>query len=355
MASSDRPRQRMPPSEPRDGQPARVLVADDDRIARELLVSVLRGAGHLVEAVADGQEAVDRAAQGGFDLVLLDVVMPRMSGIEACRILKGLASDAFLPVILVTVRTDPASRVDGLKIGADDYVAKPFDELELVARVEAVLRMKRLHDHVTSERDRLARLSVRDELTGLYNYRYLNTRLAEEHKRAEQHYEPFACLLIDIDQLRVLNETGGRRAGDLAIVAVAQAIQRAVSELDVIARYGGEEFLVILPGTHFAGATSRAERIWRDVGALRVELEGRVHALTVSVGVALYPARDVRTRDALLRAAESALQQAKREGGNRLSVHQQHGQAPPRAVGVDALAPTSPRTAAELVELARKS
>jgi diguanylate cyclase (GGDEF)-like protein len=327
--------------------PARVLIADDDRLARELLASVLRGAGHTVEVASDGQEAVDRAAQGGFDLVLLDVVMPRMSGLEACRILKGLSAETLLPVILVTVKTDTASRVDGLKIGADDYVCKPYDAPELLARVEAMLRIKRLHDHIAAERARLAKLSSRDELTGLYNYRYLSTRLGEEHRRAERNYEPFACLLVDIDRLRTVNEASGRRGGDQVIVAVAQTIQRAVRDVDFVARYGGEEFLVILPGTHLAGATSAAELIWRGAGALRIELDGRTHAPTVSVGVALYPSRDVRTRDSLLRAAESALQQAKRDGGNRVSIHQQHGLVLSPALGAGALAATIQRASGE--------
>jgi diguanylate cyclase (GGDEF)-like protein len=331
----------------RDVVPARVLVADDDRITRELLASVLRGAGHTVEVVSDGQEAIDRAARGGFDLALLDVVMPRMSGLEACRILKGLTTETFLPVILVTVKTDTASRVDGLKIGADDYVCKPFDTPELLARIEAMLRIKRLHDHVASARERLAKLSIYDELTGLYNYRFLNTRLSEEHKRAERNYEPFACLLVDIDQLRAVNEASGRRAGDLVIVAVARAIQRALRDTDVVARYGGEEFLAILPGTHFAGATSAAEQVWRNVSAVRVEVDGRVHAPTVSVGVALYPSRDVRTKDALVRAAESALQQAKRDGGNRIAIVQQPGLVLSPALGAGSLAATIQRAAGE--------
>ena len=128
-------------------------MADDDRITRELLASMLGGRGFEVETVEDGQAAVERVGRGGVDLVLLDILMPRLTGLEACRLLKGMTADSFLPVVLVTVKTDTASRVEGLKIGADDYVCKPFDEDELVARVEAMLRIKRLHDHVVDARD----------------------------------------------------------------------------------------------------------------------------------------------------------------------------------------------------------
>jgi diguanylate cyclase (GGDEF)-like protein len=345
-------------------------VADDDRLSRELLAGILRNAGHSVDAVEDGQEAVERVAQGGVDLVLLDVVMPRLSGLEACRLLKGMTQQTFLPILLVTVKTDTASRVEGLRIGADDYVCKPFEEAELVARVASMLRIKRLHDQVTVQKARFEKLSVHDELTGLYNFRYLHTRLNEEFKRAERYHEPFACALIDIDQLRAVNDLGGRAAGDAAIRRVAEAIKKCVREVDVVARYGGEEFLVVLPSTHFAGSVVVAERIWREVGSRPFEYESAAPApatpekrprpssdpprrpswataeegrrsepaatvdprwaegpreLAISIGLALYPSRDVLRKDALLRAAEAALAQAKREGGNRICVFQQQG------------------------------
>jgi diguanylate cyclase (GGDEF)-like protein len=359
---SDRPRAR-PSSDAADLRPGRIVVADDDRIAREMLAAILRSAGHVVETVEDGQEAVERASQGGVELVLLDIVMPRLSGLEACRLLKGLTVEGFLPVVLVTVKTDTASRVEGLKIGADDYVCKPFEEQELLARIAAMLRIKRLHDHVASQRAKLEQLSVHDELTGLYNYRYLHSRLAEEFKRAERYHEPFSCLLVDIDGLKTTNDRGGRGVGDAVIRAVAESIRRCVREVDVVARYGGEEFLVVLPSTHFAGSVTVAERIWREVTDKPVEVDGRSHPASVSVGVALYPSRDVRTKDALLRAADAALAQAKREGGNKICVFQQQGYIYSPALGAGAAAAgsrterdavTSQRLRGEPVEPAAK-
>ena len=351
----------MSDSEPRISEPpasagtrsligSTILVADDERLTREHLASLLRGSGYLVETFADGQALIERVGKGPRDLVLLDVMMPRLSGLEACRIIKGISGDAFLPVVLLTVRSDTQSRVDGLRIGADDYVAKPFDERELLARVEAMLRIKKLHDHVTRARSKLEQLSVHDELTGLYNYRYLQTRLAEEFKRAERYHDPLACVLIDIDSLGAHNEVGGRSLGDNVVRGVADVVRRCVREVDVVARYGGDEFLLVLPSTHFAGSVTVAERIWREVterpffgdrsGPSRV---------TLSVGVALYPSRDVRAKDALIRAADSALHQAKRDGGNRICVFQQQGYVytpvvgPLRAEAVDDRPPRSSR------------
>ncbi|MBX3127129.1 MAG: diguanylate cyclase [Polyangiaceae bacterium] len=303
-----------------------IVVADDERLTRELLVNMLRSHGFRVEAVDDGQAAVERVGRGGVDLVLLDILMPRLTGLEACRLLKSMTADTFLPVVLVTVKTDTASRVEGLRLGADDYVCKPYDERELIARVEAMLRIKKLHDHVVTARAKLEQLSVHDELTGLYNYRYLHSRLAEEFKRAERYHDPLACVVIDIDRLQGLNDSDGRASGDEVIQGVSETIKRSVREVDVVARFGGDEFLVVLPSTHFAGSVTVAERIWREVTDKTFFGEGaRPFRMTLSMGVALYPSRDVRTKDALLRAADAALHQAKRDGGSRICVFQQHG------------------------------
>ncbi|MGK3994745.1 GGDEF domain-containing protein [Sorangium sp. So ce1024] len=335
----------VPPSAPAElvsSRPPRIVVADDDRVARQMLVSILNKAGFQVEAVDDGQEAIELIGRGGVDLALLDIVMPRLTGLEACRLLKSMTSETFLPVVLVTVKSDTASRVEGLKIGADDYVCKPFEEEELLARVGAMLRIKRLHDQVAAQRAYLEQLSIHDEMTGLYNYRYLFTRLNEEFKRAERYHEPFACVLVDIDRLKAMNDIGGRSLGDAVIRRVADGIRRSVREVDVVSRYGGEEFLVVLPSTHFAGSLTVAERIWREASGNPVEFGGATRPCSVSIGVSLYPSRDVRTKDALIRAAESALHQAKREGGNRICVFQQHGHIYTPTGGAEPPAPPPP-------------
>jgi diguanylate cyclase (GGDEF)-like protein len=304
-----------------------IVVADDDRATREHICSILSGAGYRVEPAVDGQEAVEMVGRGGVDLVLLDVVMPRMTGIDACRIIKSMTGDNFTPVLLVTSKTDTQSRVEGLKIGADDYVPKPFEPRELIARIESMLRIKRLNDHLVAVRLKLERLSVYDELTGLYNYRYLHSRLSEEFKRAERYHEPLACAVIDVDHLHAHNELGGETLGDAIIKGVADIIRRSVRGIDVIARYGGEEFLVMLPSTHLPGSIAVAERIWREVRN-RVFVSDKTSStvrVAVTIGVALYPSPDVKTKSGLLRAADSALSQAKREGGDRICVFQQQG------------------------------
>lgn len=319
-----------------DASRGRVLLADDDRLTCEFIAEILRRSGHDVEIVSDGEAAIERAGRGGLDLALLDVLMPRINGLEACRIMKSLPGAGSLPVVLLTMRTDTGSRVEGLRVGADDYICKPIDERELLSRVNAMLRMKRLHDQVAAAKARLEELSTHDEMTGLFNFRHLNTRLGDEFKRSERYHDPLSCLLIDIDGLKQWNESHGRLVGDSIVRDTARAIRASLREIDVVARYGGDEFLVILPSTHFAGALAAADRVWRDVRALswavdaglrrsRPTLASEAARITLSIGVALFPSRDVRSKDQLLRAAEASLLRSKRDGGDRICVFQHQG------------------------------
>jgi two-component system cell cycle response regulator len=306
----------------------RILVADDDRLTSEFVAELLRRHGHEVEVVSDGEAAIERAGRGGIDLALIDVLMPRINGLEACRILKSLPGAGFLPVVLMTMKTDTASRVEGLRVGADDYICKPIDERELMARVTAMLRMKRLNDQVAAAKARLEELSTHDEMTGLYNFRHLNGRLGDEFKRSERYHDPLSCLLIDLDGLRQWNDLHGRYLGDAIVRDVARALRAALREIDIVARYGGDEFLVVLPSTHFAGALAAADRVWRDVRALSWPAprgDGPPAKVTLSIGVSLFPSRDVRSKDQLLRAAEASLLRSKRDGGDRICVFQHQG------------------------------
>ncbi len=321
----------------------RILLADDDRLTCEFVADLLRRAGHDVEVVADGEAAIERAGRGGLDLALLDVLMPRINGLEACRIVKTLPGAGFLPVVLLTMRTDTGSRIDGLRVGADDYVCKPVDERELLARVSSMLRMKRLHDQVAAAKARLEELSTHDDLTGLFNFRHLNGRLGEEFKRAERYHDPLACLLVDIDGLRQANDAYGRAVGDAIVRDTARAIRAALREVDVVARYGGDEFLVILPSTHFAGALAAADRVFRDVRAMTWSARsasGPTSAkISLSIGVSLFPSRDVRSKDQLLRAAEASLLRSKRDGGDRICVFQHQGYIYSPGLGAPAATP----------------
>ena len=166
---------------------------------------------------------------------------------------------------------------------------------------------------------------MHDDLTELYNYRYLHTRLSDEFKRAERYREPLSCVMIDVDHFKRVNDRHGHDAGDAALRVVADRLRKAVREVDVVARYGGEEFLLVLPSTNFSGALSVAERVWRAIGGEPFVFGEASERVTASVGVAVYPSRDIKSKDQLLKAADRALYQAKHEGRDRICVFQHQG------------------------------
>jgi diguanylate cyclase (GGDEF)-like protein len=302
-----------------------ILIAEDNQATRELIAKLLTDSGMKVELVENGQQAVSKARDGKVDLILMDILMPGLDGLDACRLIKGIAGEAFLPIVLLTAKTDIESRVVGLRVGADDYICKPFDKRELLARINNLIRIKRMHDHVKESKATLETLSIRDELTGLYNYRYLQTRVTEEFKRSERYREPLACIMADIDFFKEVNDLLGHEAGDEVLRQLSERITRAVREIDVVARYGGEEFLLILPSTNFTGALSVADRVWRAVGSEPFIVNEYPKKVTISLGVAVFPSRDIKNKDDLIRAADRALYQSKQEGRDGICVFQHQG------------------------------
>lgn len=302
-----------------------VLIAEDNQTTRELIAKLLTDGGMKVEVVENGQQAVTRARDGKLDLILLDILMPGLDGLDACRLIKGIAGDDFLPIVLLTAKSDIESRVVGLRVGADDYICKPFDKRELLARINNLIRIKRMHDHIRESKASLETLSIRDELTGLYNYRYLQTRVAEEFKRSERYREPLACIIADIDFFKEVNDLLGHETGDQILRQLSERITRAVREIDVVARYGGEEFLLILPSTNFTGALAVADRVWHAVGTDPFIVNEYPKKITISLGVAVFPSRDIKNKDDLIRAADRALYQSKQEGRDGICVFQHQG------------------------------
>lgn len=305
-----------------EAQKPRILVVDDDPNNLRLVAETLDGLGYALETATDGVQAIERVRESAPDLLILDVMMPKMNGLEVCRIVKSLSADAFIPIILVTVKGDVDSKVTGLKLGADDYLAKPYNPLELRARVASMLRIKALQDKINSKRRELEALSMTDDLTGLYNHRAMQQRLKDEFMRAQRYNDPLSLLMIDVDHFKKVNDRYGHLFGDYVLSELAQVLGTCVREIDLLARYGGEEFLVILPQTHFSGSLAVAERIWRTVAKHDFHDNNITHPITVSVGISFYPNKNVSTVDQLVAFADQALYQAKREGRNRICLHQ---------------------------------
>jgi two-component system cell cycle response regulator len=309
----------------------KILVVDDSKTQLDWVQQVLVREGFDVQTAIDGKEAIRKVRTEPPDLVLLDMVLPDMDGLEVLRIIKARTEDHFVPVIILSVKADLDSKVAGLRIGADDFLAKPFAEAELLARCAAMLRIKKLQDELHVTRKKLEEQSITDALTGLRNRRFFDERLHEEFGRAQRYSDPVSLIMLDLDHFKRVNDRFGHQTGDLVLRESAGLLRGSLRDPDIPARYGGEEFAVILPKTHVQGALAVAERVWRAIGnkvfrhsvgdgpgsAPPVELR-----VTVSIGIAFFPSKDITTADLLVKFADEALYQAKNSGRNSICLYQ---------------------------------
>jgi two-component system cell cycle response regulator len=294
-----------------------ILVVEDDEDARMLLTELLRPR-YDVDAVGDGETALKRAAELNPDLVLLDLFLPGMDGFGALTGLRRNSRTADTPVIFLSAQGDAETKSQGLSLGAADYLAKPFSEQELMARVDRTLKL-------TAQKEHFRALAQTDGLTGLPNFRSFHARLEEEVARAHRYGHPLACAMVDLDGLKEINDKLGHAAGNRAIVGLADAVREELRDTDFAARYGGDEFVVLLPQTSATAAGLFAERLRRRL--LEVSQAAGL-PVRASIGVAALSPDEVGAPEAaedLLRRADEALYKAKRSGRDRVEIaHVQH-------------------------------
>ena len=280
---------------------------------------ILEAAGHEVAMAADGAEGMELFDSLAPDLVLLDLNLPRMNGFEVCAAIKTPDRQRFTPVIMLTTEADVDSKVKGLDLGADDYLPKPFDTAELLARARAMLRIKRLED-------RIIKLSVTDYLTGLHNRRFFIQRMEEELDSAVRYGHSLGLVLFDIDHFKNVNDSFGHQFGDKVLQQVAHIARDLARKGDIAARYGGEEFVLVLREVDADRAHAVAERLRDRIASTHfTDGKGAETGITISCGIATYPAdvSDPRV-DGILRAADDALYRAKELGRNRTEIAQQN-------------------------------
>jgi two-component system, cell cycle response regulator len=301
-----------------NGEPARILVVDDHEDNVELLRARLEARGYRVEAAMDGQEALDKVFASPPDLILLDVMMPRVDGIEVVRRLKGTADLPFIPIIMQTALETTEDKVEGLDAGADDYITKPINFAELEARVKSLLRIKALQEELANANARLLKVSQTDGLTGVDNRRHIEERLTEMYQHAARLAEPLACVMCDVDHFKSVNDTYGHQAGDAVLKQVAEILRDSAREIDRVGRYGGEEFIILLPSANVEDAVAFADRVREAVAERDFAYDGGTVRRTLSAGVSAWPHPDIRHQEALVKAADDALYVAKARGRNRV-------------------------------------
>lgn len=306
---------------------ASVLIIDDSPTVREKVIRTLKDVDlftHYREA-CDGLEGFKSLMDCPTDLVLCDVEMPRMDGFKFLQMVNARHELQGIPIIMLTGILDFGSKIKGLDLGAIDYLTKPFDGGELVARVRVQLKIKTLQDELKKANELLTRLTNTDDLTGLYNRRYLTDTLSNEFVRAQRYQDNLTLVIFDIDHFKVINDNFGHQNGDTVLAAVSAAAQHGLRPYDVAARYGGEEFVLVIPGATLAEGVTVAERLRKSVQALTFDPPLQGAKVTISLGVASYPAAPVADIASLFHLADQALYRAKQTGRNRVEIMSQTG------------------------------
>ncbi len=292
-----------------------ILVAEDSKVVRAVLRQHLEAQGYVVVEAEDGDAALKACRERLPDAVLLDVEMPGLDGYQVLTALKADPDLADVPVVFLTGRTETADIVEGLRLGAHDYLKKPFETSELIARVSAAVRVKALQDELRTRNDELDAVSRTDALTGLANRRHIQERLHELSSFARRHKQSLGVVMLDIDHFKEVNDTVGHAGGDAVLCEFSRRVQSVLRDEDTVGRWGGEEFLVLLPGTDAAGALRLGERVCASVASKPFPLPDETTlAVTVSAGCAV---DDGQNSEELVRRADDALYEAKESGRNR--------------------------------------
>ena len=300
---------------------ARILVVDDSAFVTKHLKALLQSGGHEVFVAETGMQGMKVVKTDRPDLILLDLVLPDISGREVCRWVKLNVETQSIPIIMLTSRAEVQERVAGLEDGANDYVTKPCDDSELKARIDAVLREKTLRDQLEKKNleyeelmRKFERMAITDPVTGLFNRRRFEEALAQEFERYRRYGTPFACLMIDVDHFKRINDTYGHDVGDVILKETAQTIQGQTRGVDTVARYGGDEFAVLLSQQKGEEAVKAAGRIIKHVRQLRFKEMKKGEKVTLSIGIASVPDPDLKEMDQIVQCADYALYKAKKGG-----------------------------------------
>ena len=300
----------------------RILVVDDEPISRLLVQAAVDRLGHQWTAAEDGQAAWQCFSQDKPDVLITDLMMPGVDGLELCRQVRANPQTSYTYIILVTVLGDRQDIVRGMDAGADDYLIKPLQLFDLQARLIAAQRVTDLHTELDRHRAQLAHLARHDPLTGLSNRRSLDEDLEVLHARSRRYGRGFALAMCDIDRFKAYNDTHGHQAGDQALRAVAATIAGEVRGGDSVYRYGGEEFLLVLPEQTLDTALIAVERVRSAVERLAIPqpAAGPGGRLTLSAGIAAFSPGEPTTAQELLGQADAALYRAKSAGRNQLAL-----------------------------------
>ena len=312
---------------------ARILVADDDESLVMIIAEVLQEDGYQITTASSGEEALEHFRTTRFPLVITDIRMPGMSGIELLQAVKKISNDT--EVIIITSHASVETTISALRLGAYDYLCKPFEQIELISavvnraldKIRLTKEKKMLLENLMRNREELEhlntslhKLSVSDGLTGLYNHRYFQEAGAKELLRCKRSKDVFSLLFIDIDHFKNYNDQHGHPAGDQLLSSMGKLLMERLRKTDIAARYGGEEFVILLPETSKANAVICAETLRKKIS--EYPFPGRetqpLGIISVSIGIASY-SEDGGNMSDLVLSSDNALYRAKAGGRNRVA------------------------------------
>jgi two-component system, cell cycle response regulator len=300
------------------GRGGRVLIVDDRATSYERVAATL-AVEHGVEVEANPAEALFRAADGNYDLLIVSLGLENFDALRLCSQIRSLDRTRNVPVLAITEPDNNARMVRGLELGVNDYLMRPIDKNELLARVRSQVRKRRYTERLRDNVQTSIEMAITDALTGLFNRRYMENHLATLIEQAAARGKPLSALMLDIDYFKAINDTYGHDAGDDVLRDFALRIKRSIRGIDLACRTGGEEFVIVMPETDMAVAAMVAERLRRRIAAepFVVNQGQRSIPVTLSIGIAALRGQDDNAAG-LLKRADQALYRAKRDGRNRV-------------------------------------
>jgi two-component system cell cycle response regulator len=305
-----------------ENQKRKILAVDDDLQSLAIIKKALDWQGYQIETASSGSEALQKISIWGPHLVLLDVSMPGLNGLETLAFLRG--SKEYVSTLFVSGKSDTEDVVCGLDAGADDYICKPYQPLELLARIRCQLRIKDLRDELTRANAKLNDLIDIDDLTGLFNMRSLYQKLDYEIDRSSRHGRSVAVVMMDMDFFKSVNDECDHLFGSFVLTEIGMIIKEVMRKVDFAARYGGDEFLIVLTETNALGTKAFCERLTKAITNHVFKTDLYQRKLTASLGyVVAHPTHQPIDARTLVRHADHALYLAKERGRNRIESYEE--------------------------------
>jgi two-component system cell cycle response regulator len=300
------------------GRNGRILIVDDRKSSYERVVETL-SKEHTVEVESDPAEGLFHAAEGNYDLVIVSLGLKDFDGLRLCSQVRSLERTRNVPILAVAEADNNARLVRGLEIGVNDYLIRPIDKNEMLARVRTQIKKKRYTERLRDNVQLSIEMAITDALTGLFNRRYMESHLGTLVEQASGRGKPIAVMVLDIDFFKSINDGHGHDAGDDVLREFSLRIRKSIRNIDLACRYGGEEFVLVMPETDMAVASMVAERLRRRIAnePFAIQQGARSLDVTISIGIAALAA-PTDTAAMLLKRADEALYRAKRDGRNRV-------------------------------------